>query len=242
MNPRPQLVPATVSMMAFPATRLPGAFGARFYTLLIVGLAWLGPTWIDHRFLYGMFLWDALVFAAWFYDLRQMPRPRPLFVSRAWHAPVSLDSEGKVTIKVLNRGRVGIRARVTDDIPLQLRRVPPEIEIKAAPAKEGEASYTIHPRERGDAQLEGVFLRYQSGLHIADRWAKVKLNQTVRVYPNLEEAKKHTIFRLRSRQDEQGQALERRRGLGREFESLRHSPDRAQLRDTSSTPPPRRAQ
>ena len=241
MNPRPQLVPATVSMMAFPATRLPGAFGARFYTLLIVGLAWLGPTWIDHRFLYGMFLWDALVFAAWFYDLRQMPRPGQLFVSRAWHAPVSLDSEGKVTIKILNRGRVGIRARVTDDIPLQLRRLPPEIEIKAAPGKEGEASYNIHPRERGDAQLEGVFLRYQSGLHIAERWAKVKLNQTVRVYPNLEEAKKHTIFLLRSRQVEQERRLQRRRGLGREFESLREWRDGDELRDICWTATARRA-
>lgn len=241
MNPRPQLVPVTVSNMATPMTRWPAAFAARFYTLLIIGLAWLGPTWLDHRFLYGMFFWDALVLAAWFYDFRQIPRPGQLFVSRTWHSPVSLDSDGKVTIKLLNRGRIGIRARVIDDLPLQLRRSPAEVEIKALAGKEGETSYTIHPRQRGDAQLTEVFIRYQSGLHIAERWAKLKLAQTVRVYPNLEEAKKHTIFLLRSRQVEQERRLQRRRGQGREFESLREWRDGDEMRDICWTATARRA-
>jgi uncharacterized protein (DUF58 family) len=241
MSVNPQLVPATVSNRAFPATRWPAAFGARFYTLLIVGLAWIGPGWIDRRFLFGMVLWDALVLAAWLYDLHQMPRPGALFVSRVWSAPVSLDCNGTVTIKILNRGRVGIRASVTDDIPVQLRRTPAEIEIKATPGKEGEASYYIHPRERGDAQLAGVFVRYQTALHIAERWATVKLDQTVRVYPNLEDAKKHTIFLLRSRQVEQERRLQRRRGLGREFESLRDWRDGDELRDICWTATARRA-
>lgn len=221
--------------------RWPRAFGVRFYTLLTLGLGWIGPGFIDRRFLYGMILWDVLVLAAWAYDLIQMPRPGQLLVSRIWHAPVSLDCEGKVTLRILNRGRAGIRARVTDDIPLLLRRTPAEVDIKAPAGKEGEASYAIHPRERGDAALAEVFLRYQTALHLAERWAKVKLSQPVRVYPNLEEAKKHTVFLLRSRQVEQERRLQRRRGLGREFESLREWRDGDELRDICWTATARRA-
>src|SRR5581483_2826051 len=107
MSINPQLVPATVSNRAFPATRWPAAFGARFYTLLIVGLAWLGPGWIDRRFLFGMVLWDALVVAAWLYVLRHMPRPGALLISRLWRAQVSLDRARTVTVKILKRRTVG---------------------------------------------------------------------------------------------------------------------------------------
>jgi uncharacterized protein (DUF58 family) len=240
MSIRPQLVPTTVSTMAFPATRWPGAFGPRFYTLIVVGLGWLGPAWIDRHFLYGMALWDGLILLAWLYDLRQMPRPGQLLVSRVWHAPVGLDSEGTVTIRILNRSGVGIRASVTDDVPVQLRQAVPEVSVKALASREGESSYRILPRRRGDAKLGNIFLRYRSGLGIAERWATVKLNQIVRVYPNLEEAKKHTIFLVRSRQIEQEKRLQRRRGLGREFESLREWRDGDELRDICWTATARR--
>jgi uncharacterized protein (DUF58 family) len=187
-----------------------------------------------------MALWDALILVAWFYDLGQTPRPGQLLVSRLWHAPVGLDSEGTVTIRILNRGRAGIRAIVIDDVPVQLRPSVAEVSVKALAGKEGEASYCILPRRRGDAQLGSVFLRYRSGLGIAERWATVKLNQTVRVYPNLEEAKKHTIFLVRSRQIEQEKRLQRRRGLGREFESLREWRDGDELRDICWTATARR--
>ena len=75
--------------------------------------------------------------------------------------------------------------------------------FSSAARGEGSAAYRIHPSQRGDAKLGGVFLRYQSPFRIAERWAWAKLDQTVRVYPNLEEAKKHTIFLIRSRQIEQ---------------------------------------
>ena len=89
--------------------------------------------------------------------------------------------------------------------------------------------------------MASVFLRYQSGLGIAQRWATVKLEQTIRVYPNLEEAKKHTIFLLRSRQIEQEKRLQRRRGMGREFESLREWRDGDELRDICWSATARRA-
>ena len=227
-------------MRPMPSKRWAAAFGPRFYILLILGLIWIGPGWIDHRFLYAMAGWDALVMLAWTWDLGYTPRPGQLLVSRIWRSPAALDSDSEVTLKIENRANVGVHAMLMDDIPTSLRPQPPEVEVAAAARSEGNATYKIHPNQRGDAKLGGVFLRYQSPFRIAERWAWAKLGQTVRVYPNLEEAKKHTIFLIRSRQIEQEKRLQRRRGIGREFESLREYRDGDELRDVCWTATARR--
>jgi len=56
---------------------------------------------------------------------------------------------------------------------------------------------------------------------LAERWARARLAQTVRVYPNLEEARQQSIHLTRSRQLELQQRQARMRGVGREFDSLR---------------------
>ena len=57
--------------------------------------------------------------------------------------------------------------------------------------------------------------------------------QTVRVYPNIEEAQKMRIYLIRSRQIELEKRLKRQRGHGREFESLRDYRDGDEFRDIS---------
>jgi uncharacterized protein (DUF58 family) len=64
-------------------------------------------------------------------------------------------------------------------------------------------------------------VRYQSPLRLAERWTRAALAQNVRVYPNLVEARRHTIYLLRSRQIEMEKRRARTKGIGREFESLR---------------------
>ena len=63
-----------------------------------------------------------------------------------------------------------------------------------------ESGIAIFPAERGDARLGRVFVKYQSIFRIAERWAEADLAQVVRVYPNLEEARRQTIYLMRTRQ------------------------------------------
>jgi uncharacterized protein (DUF58 family) len=86
----------------------------------------------------------------------------------------------------------------------------------------------------------GIFLRYQSPLRLAERWAFADLKQTVRVYPNMDEARRHTFYLMRSRQIEQEKRLKRQRGMGRDFESLRDYRDGDELRDVCWTATARR--
>jgi len=215
------LVPRNASAAAQTARRWPGGFGPRFFVLLLAGLVWIGPGVWDPRFVYGMVAWDLLVIAAWAWDLRRLPRPEQLEVARLWSVPVALAVESRVEVEVRNRGRVSVHIEAVDDVAIGLRREPASLEIVAAGGGEGRAAYTIKPAERGDAQLGSVHLRYQSGLRLAERWAAADLAQKVRVYPDLDEAKRHTIYLLRSRQIELEKRLTRYRGQGREFESLR---------------------
>ena len=96
------------------------------------------------------------------------------------------------------------------------------------------ASHTrLSPDARGDARFGDVWLRYSSSLRLAERWARARLEQSVRVYPNLEEAQRMRIYLIRSRQIELEKRLKRQRGYGREFESLREYRAGDEFRDIS---------
>jgi len=62
----------------------------------------------------------------------------------------------------------------------------------------------------------------------------------VRIYPNLDEAKRHTIYLLRSRQIAMEKRHARVRGIGREFESLREYQQGDEYRDICWTAAARR--
>ena len=232
MSELSHLVPSDTRGFGKPAGRISFAFGRRFFLLLLIGLVWLGPAWNDRRFLYAMALWDVAMLGLWLWDLRRLPRPAQLGVSRSWYTPPQLGVKSKVTVELQNSGSIPITAQLMEDAPLSFRVDASELEM-AAPAgtRGGVTNYVIHPGERGDAQFGNVYLRYQSTLHIAERWAVVPLRQTVRVYPNLDEAKQDTIYLIRSRQIAMEKRHVQQRGRGREFESLREYREGDEWRD-----------
>ena len=234
------LVPPEVEAQTKSYKRFGVAFGDRFFMLLFVGLVWLGPAFIDLRFVYALLAWDGLVLLAWFADLAQLPEPRQITVRRCWRSPAALSISSDVEVTLTNSSRTSIHASIIDTVPLQLRNEPPTLAILARAKGEGTASYRIRPVERGDAKLGDVYVHYQSGLRIAEKWVRASLEQTVRIYPNLDEAKRHSIYLLRSRQI----ALEKRharvRGIGREFESLREYQQGDEYRDICWTAAARR--
>jgi len=221
MNEPDHLVPPTARAWARPGSRVPFAFGGRFFLLLLIGLIWLGPAWSDRRYLYAMFLWDIGVALLWLWDLTNIPKPEQLEVRRIWAASVQLSVQTDVTLEIQNRGNLPIFAQVLDDVPQSFRGGTPEVEISAPAGETASATYSVRPRERGDARVGHVFLRCQSPWRIAERWASASLSQVVRIYPNIDESKRDTIYLIRSRQVALQARHKHLRGQGREFESLR---------------------
>jgi uncharacterized protein (DUF58 family) len=113
--------------------------------------------------------------------------------------------------------------------------------VRAEARGEGAATYRIRPAQRGDAVLGSCYVRYQSVLRIAERWVRAPIEQSVRIYPNLDEAKRHSMYLLQQRQMAAEKRRTRLRGIGREFESLREYQQGDEYRDICWTASARRA-
>jgi uncharacterized protein (DUF58 family) len=216
------------------------AFGERFFILLFVGLVWLGPAFFDSRFVYAMLAWDGFVLILWLIDLARLPRPQQIFVRRTWKSAAALSVESEISLTLVNSSSDGVYAQLVDTVPVALRTEPPALKVRAQAKDEAAASYRIRPVKRGDATLGDCYVRYQSVLQIAERWVRAPLEQTVRIYPDLEEAKRHSLYLLRSRQIAMEKRRTRVRGIGREFESLREYQPGDEYRDICWTAAARR--
>jgi uncharacterized protein (DUF58 family) len=216
------------------------AFGHRFFFLVLVGLVWIIPAFLDRRFAYAMAAWDLLVLLAWVLDLTRLPRPAELRVRRSWHAPSALSVPAQVTLTLINRSNQFVRAKIIDHVPNQLRFEPAQVEVAARPHQEAAADYSIRPKMRGKVELNDAYVRYQGPLRIAERWAQVELTQTIVTYPNLDEAKRNSIYLIRSRQIEMAKRQSRFRGSGRAFDSLREYRQGDEFRDICWTASARR--
>jgi len=234
------LIPQEAIARGRPLGRVPFGFGPRFFVALVLGLVWLVPAWWFSRFIYAMLLWDLLFFAVWTWDLLRLPAADQLEVRRVWSLRPTLAVPSYVKIAVRNFGRVSVHARIVDETPAALQLTPAEVELDVPADASAESQYPILPSQRGDANLNRIFVRYQSALRIAERWAVANAPQTVTVFPNLDEAKQHTLYLIRSRQVELEKRRRRQRGQGREFDSLREYREGDELRDISWTATARR--
>jgi uncharacterized protein (DUF58 family) len=234
------LVPAGVEAATHAYKRLSAAFGDRFFMLLVLGLVWLIPAFFDLRFVYALLAWDAFVAGAWLADLAQLPKPPQLSIRRTWRSPAALSLPSNLDLTLINSSSKTVRATLVDTLPAQFTNAPANLAIKVGARSEATATYRICPAQRGDANLGDCYVRYQSVLRIAERWVRASMTQTVRIYPNLEDAKRHSIYMLRSRQIAMEKRHSRIRGIGREFESLREYQQGDEYRDICWTAAGRR--
>ena len=237
---RAPLAPLPASAASTKAAKLAFGIGRRFLFLLVVGLSWIIPAFWNPRFVYVIVAWDIVVLVAYVLDYFQLPTPTQLLIERTWLAAPSLSNTSEVRLTLKNQGRIAIDCTLLDDLPLAMRLEAPTVRLRVPPQAERSVSYAIHPAQRGDLTVGKIFVRYQSTAQMAERWAVADLRQTVRIYPDLEEVKRHSIYLARSRQIELQKRTLRHRGVGREFESLREYQQGDEFRDICWTATARR--
>ena len=237
------LLPPEVAARAHALGRVPFGFGPRFFVMLLLGLIWIVPAWWFPRLVFAMLLWDLLAVVVFVVDLLRLPRPSEMEARRTWeHAPC-LATPCAVALSIKNFGNVAVRCQLVDETPASLRTAPPSRDVVVPARDSAQTSYKVLPRERGDVRLGRLFLQYRSALGFAERWASANISQTVRVLPDLAQARQHALFLIRSRQVEMEKRRRRRqRGQGREFESLRDYRVGDDIRDLCWTATARRHQ
>ncbi len=235
MNDLPRLVPPRVVAAARGFGRWSGAFGTRFFLALVAGLVWIGPAWWNPRFGFVTLLWDLVLLLIWWIDWSSLPRPEQLQIAREWTQPASLGAASPVKIEIRSSGSVQISAQIEDEVPASLIDGPAAGTAVIRAGDGATMTYEIKPKERGEFRPGRVFVRYRSGLQFAERRAMADLTQTVRVYPNMAEARKVMLYLMRSRQIELEKRLQRNIAHGRDFESLREYRAGDEIRDVCWT-------
>ena len=236
----PSLHPDPVRAVCGPRRRWGFGLTPLAIGFLCVGFVWLIPGFWDGRLAYAMPAWDALVLLAALLDGLRLPRAAQLTASRSWSNALALDSETEIELTIENHGQMIVECRLVDDLPPALVSEPATHRLMAFPRVPARLRYRVQPTERGDWETGWLYVRYRSGLGLAERWACAPLTQTVRVYPALRTGEEQQIFLARSRQIDLQLRRAQQRGLGRDFESLREYREGDDLRDICWTATARR--
>ena len=236
----PSLHPGPVTAACERRRRWGFGLTSRAILLLLAGFVWLVPGFWDWRLALAMPAWDALVMIFALCDGLRLPAPAQLTASRSWSNAPALNSETEIELTIEHRGRIIIDCRLVDDLPPALVTEPQTLRLIAFPGIPARLRYRVEPKERGDWQTGWLYVRYRSGLGLAERWARSPLTQTVRVYPALRTGEEQQIFLARSRQIDLQLRRAQQRGLGRDFESLREYREGDDLRDICWTATARR--
>jgi uncharacterized protein (DUF58 family) len=220
--------------------RLAFALTPRVVVLLVAGFLLLIPGFYVSRLSYAMPVWDGLVLLACLLDGWRLPKAAEIVAERSWSNAPALESETEIEIAIENQSRMILDCRIVDDLPTALADEPAKLRVQAFPRVPVRKRYRVRPRRRGDYETGWLYMRYRSPLGLAEKWARAKLVQTVRVYPALKTSEEQQIFLARSRQIELQLRQARQRGLGRDFESLRDYREGDDLRDVCWTATARR--
>jgi len=237
--PRP-LAPSPVEAVAKKNGRFGGGAGPRLFLLAGAGFAWLIPTLWNPTYFWALLIWDGVLLVAFLIDWFRLPRASALTVNREWHHSLSIGVASEASISVTNPSVLDLRISVMDELAPSPRHRLSWLTLVVPSRGTAAVSETYIPGERGDTQLGPVYLRYRSAFDMAERWAVADLRQMVRVYPNFEHARKHSVYLARSRQIELQMRLMRLRGSGSDFESLREYREGDELRNICWTATARR--
>jgi uncharacterized protein (DUF58 family) len=234
------LHPGPVHAVCEPRRRWSFGLTRRSIALLTAGFLLLVPGFWLSGLSYAMLIWDALVLLGTLLDGLRLPSVSQLSAARTWSNAPALDNQTEIELTIENHGRTIVHCRLVDDLPAALIEDPRSLELTAFLRAPARLRYHVEPRERGDCETGWLYVRYRSPLGLAERWAKARLVQTVRVYPALRTTEEQQIFLARSRQIDLQLRQARQRGLGRDFESLREYREGDDLRDICWTATARR--
>jgi len=201
---------------------MPFVFTRTFYVLLgggllLLSLAWAGPAFIVLAIVYDLAL---LILAL--IDYRVTESTAALTVEREIGDRFSMGADNSVTVVAENETRRQLSIRLKDEYPSAMRLVGTrEASATMRPGETLAFSYALYPSARGSYDFGSVVGRIRGRYGLVWRQVRWPLETSVRVYPNMDEARKNELYAHRNREIRAGLRRMRYKGQGREFESLR---------------------
>jgi uncharacterized protein (DUF58 family) len=201
-------------------------FTRRFFILFALGAMPLIFAWQLPGVRWGLIAYDLVLLLVAYLDYRRTADVSQLEIERHMPRRFMIGEENEVRITISHRLPYRFTLTIKDEYPpgLELRG---ERLLAATPRRHGGAErqatvgYQLYAASRGDYGFGDMVLRWRSPWGLVIKQARVKAAENVKVYPNINEARRHELSAQRSRQLLLGLRKTRVRGQGREFESLR---------------------
>lgn len=228
-------------------------FTKRFFILFALGVLPLIAVWTTFasqtNLKWVLIGYDLLLMALAFVDYKLTEKDAQLKVRRVMPRRFMIGEENEVqlhiTVKLARRRSRAPVFTIKDEYPPELElRGERLLTAKTRRSRSGEAEatagYKLYAASRGDYGFGDVSLRWRSPLGLVVKQVSLPAAESVKVYPNINEAKRYELFAQRNRQMMAGMRRTRLRGQGREFESLRDYVLGDELRHISWTATARR--
>ncbi len=228
-------------------------FTKRFFILFALGVLPLIAVWTTFasqtNLKWGLIGYDLLLMALAFVDYKLTEKDTQLKVRRVMPRRFMIGEENEVqlhiTVKLARRRSRAPVFTIKDEYPPELElRGERLLTAKTRRSRSGEAEatagYKLYAASRGDYGFGDVSLRWRSPLGLVVKQVTLPASESIKVYPNINEAKRYELFAQRNRQMMAGMRRTRLRGQGREFESLRDYVLGDELRHISWTATARR--
>jgi uncharacterized protein (DUF58 family) len=182
----------------------------------------LSLAWMSEVLLYATAVYDLGLIGFALADYFSCEKANAFRVEREIEDRFSMGDNNPVTIRVANRAERAVTLRVKDEYPPQMELMSPrETEITIPPNRTRAWSYELFPAARGDYSFGDILVRFKSKYGLVWRQVRYENARTVRVYPNIREARQNELYAHRNRDLKQGHRRMKQKGQGREFESLR---------------------
>lgn len=226
-------------------------FTRRFFILFAIGVLPLVAMWttfaVQKNLKWWMIGYDLLLLTVAFVDYKLTEKDSRIEIRRVMPRRFMIGEENEVqlhlTVKLTGRFSRSPIFIIKDEYPHELElRGDRMLIAKTRRVRTGEAEatvvYKLYAASRGDFGFGDVALRWRSRLGLVIKQALIPAAESVKVYPNINEAKRYELHARRNRQ--LGLRRSRVRGQGREFESLRDYVIGDELRHISWTATARR--
>lgn len=155
-------------------------------------------------------------------DLALLRRRTQVSVDRCVADRLSILVPANVVLKLQNRSPSRVEVRFSEDLPDGVEADPAFIACVLQPGERRELTYRLTASKRGRYTLEGLDVRILPWPGLFFRQARVAMASALEVFPNLTDLRRYDLLLRKGLTYEQGLAKLWQRGLGSEFESLRH--------------------
>ena len=148
-------------------------------------------------------------------------RPRQISVRRRLPVHFSLGVLNQAGWEIRNLSAWPVSLELTEDVPDAICREATAVAATVDARASAELHYGVVPTRRGLYEFGDIFLRWRMQLGLVVRQQRIRVRDSVKVYPNVASLARYELAAERHRRTEIGMMPLHLRGRGGMFESLR---------------------